>query len=346
MRIIVTGGTGNVGVAAVEQLAQLGHKMTVIGRSANQDVRGATYLQCDINDYESLEDAVRGHDAIVHLAAHGGPIGRPGREVFRVNDLGTFNVFEAAAETGIRRVVGASSINAVGYFFGDRSVPISYLPIDEEHPTLATDAYSFSKQVMESIGRYFWERDGISSVMLRLPGVIAHEKVVADHDFIASYDTSVIENLLALPEDERANELARMQQLYDRYRRTHRADKRKPTDPPHDLEAVSGLTRDEFYFMAEKVNLFTYIDELDSAQSIAKSVTAEYEGSHPLFVNAKRNTIGLPVEEVAKLYAADEPTVRPSRPGDAAIVSIDRARELIGFEPEWAITGKLARGHR
>jgi nucleoside-diphosphate-sugar epimerase len=317
--------------------------MTVIGRSANQDVPGATYVQCDINDYESLEDAVRGHDVIVHLAAHGAPIGRPGREVFRVNDLGTFNVFEAAAETGIRRVVGASSINAVGYFFGDRGVPISYLPIDEEHPTLATDAYSFSKQVMESIGRYFWERDGISSVMLRLPAVVSHEKIAADTDFYARYDAGLIERLLEMTEAERGAELERLQRLYDRHRRAHRADKREKMVLSGEVDATSGLTSDEFFFMVEKVNFFTYIDEIDSAQAIAKSVTAEYEGSHPLFVNSRRNSVGLPVEEVAKLYAPDELTVRPSRPGDDTIVSIDRARELIGFEPEWEITGKLGR---
>ncbi|MFW6291895.1 MAG: NAD-dependent epimerase/dehydratase family protein [Spirochaetota bacterium] len=346
MRIIVTGGTGNVGVAAVEQLAQLGHEMTVIGRSANQDVPGAVYRQCDISDYECLEDAVRGHDAVVHLAAHGSPVGRPGREVFRVNDLGTFNVFEAAAETGIRRVVGASSINAVGYFFGDRGVPISYLPIDEEHPSLATDAYSFSKQVMESIGRYFWERDGISSVMLRLPAVVAHERIVADVDIYAHYDASLIERLLGMPATERTAELERLQRLYDRYRREHRADKREKIIPSGEVDATSGLTSDEFFFMVEKVNFFTYIDEVDSAQAIAKSVTAEYEGSHPLFVNARRNSIGLPAEEVAKLYAPDELTVRPSRPGDDTIVSIDRARKLIGYEPEWEITGKLSRADR
>ena len=44
-------------------------------------------------------------------------------------------------------------------------------PIDEDHPTYTTDPYSFSKQVIEDIGAYFWRREGISSVFLRFPAV-------------------------------------------------------------------------------------------------------------------------------------------------------------------------------
>jgi nucleoside-diphosphate-sugar epimerase len=38
-------------------------------------------------------------------------------------------------------------------------------------PAITTDPYSFSKQIMEEIGAYFWRREGLSSVFLRLPGV-------------------------------------------------------------------------------------------------------------------------------------------------------------------------------
>ncbi|MFW5686082.1 MAG: NAD-dependent epimerase/dehydratase family protein, partial [Spirochaetota bacterium] len=108
MRVLLTGGTGNVGGAAVDRLVADGHEVTVIGRRAGLEVPGAAYLQADINDFDRLVSVMRGFDAIVHLAAHGSPFGQPGREVFRVNDLGTFNVYEAAAECGITRVVSAS----------------------------------------------------------------------------------------------------------------------------------------------------------------------------------------------------------------------------------------------
>ena len=337
MRVLLTGGTGNVGMAAVAHLVELGHDVTVIGRSADQDIPNARYVRCDINDYELLERVTKGHEAVVHLAAIPSPVDKPGHEVFRVNDLGTFNVYEAAAEAGIRRIVSASSINALGYFFGDRGFPLSYLPVDEDHPALATDAYSFSKQVMESIGGYFWERDRISSVMLRLPAVFKHERILANDDRLRHYGRDFIDRLLTLPAEERRARMGRMQEGFDRYRRAHRSDKTPRAEWWREPDAESGLTQEEFAFMRHKVNFFTYVDELDSAQSIAKGLSADYEGSHPLFINARRNSLGLPVLEMAKLYGPEDPVVRPTREGDDTIVSIDRARELIGFEPEWEI---------
>ena len=338
MRILLTGGTGNVGPATIEHLSAEGHEVLTVGRREQMDVPGGSYRQCDINDYETLLDAMRGYDAVVHLAALATPVGRPGREVFRVNDLGTFNVFEAAAECGITRVVGASSINAFGYFYGDRSFPLRYLPIDEAHPVLATDAYSFSKQVMEDIGRYFWERDRISSVMLRLPGVRRHHQVLdADGSIRKRYNGEFIRNLLGLPDAARRAEIVRLQAAYDRLRQEQRADK-TPRDEWMRLKPgkTDYLTQEELGFMLANVNFFTYLDDLDCAQAIEKGLTVDYEGSHTLFINAKRNSLGLPLEEMARLYPG-EPPVREHRRGDDTLVSIDRARDLLGFEPEWAM---------
>jgi nucleoside-diphosphate-sugar epimerase len=77
---------------------------------------------------------MRGCDQVVHLAALASPVvGRP-EEVFRVNAEGTFNVFQAAAEAGIRRVVQASSINALGLYYGVRTTDPLYFPVDEAAP--------------------------------------------------------------------------------------------------------------------------------------------------------------------------------------------------------------------
>lgn len=338
MRLLLTGGTGNVGPAVIEHLAKAGHEVLTVGRRDHVDVPAGEYRQGDINDYDSLLAHMRGRDAVVHLAALASPVGRPGREVFRVNDLGTFNVFEAAAECGITRVVGASSINALGYFYGDRSFLLDYLPVDEEHPVLATDSYSFSKQVMEEIGRYFWERDRIASVMLRLPGVRRHHQVVdADGEYAKRYNGGFIRDLLALPDAGRRSEIERMQAAYDRLRRQQRADQ---TPRERWMKLVPGetdyISQDELTFMINNVNFFTYLDDLDCARAIEKGLTGDFEGSHTLFINAHRNTIGLPLEEMAKLYPG-EPAVRDQRPGDDTLVSIDKARDLLGFEPAWVM---------
>ncbi len=332
MKVFLTGGTGNVGAAAVARLVDHGHEVTVVGRRANADVPGATYRQCDVGDYDCVTALMRGHDSVVHLAAIPNPVGNPGRAVFHSNAQGTFHVFEAAAENGISRVVAASSINALGYFFGDRGFPIPYLPVDEHTPALATDAYSFSKQVVESIGRYFWERDGISSVCLRLPGVFPHERVL-ERQQEGAHPTELITEILGQRDSEREARLARMHDAYDRYRRANRWEHRERGDewPP----LPDDLSEDELRLMHWKANLFVYLDELDSAQSIELGLTADYEGSHPLFVNARRNSVGLPVAELAKLFWPPVTEIHPQHEGDDCAVSIDRARELLGFDPEW-----------
>lgn len=177
MNILVTGGLGLVGRPLVQRLVRQGHAVKVLDRipEANADraaLGQASYACCDINDFSALRAQLRGMQAIVHLAALPHPAAGPGHEIFRINCAGSFNVYEAAAQEGIRRVVSASSINALGYNYGIKSFHIRYLPVDEAHPAYTTDPYSFSKQVLEEIGAYYWRREGISGVQLRLPGVL------------------------------------------------------------------------------------------------------------------------------------------------------------------------------
>ncbi|MFW5775738.1 MAG: NAD-dependent epimerase/dehydratase family protein [Spirochaetota bacterium] len=339
MRILLTGGTGDVGVATVRRLMDHGHDVTVLGRRPANALKpgeippeGAGYVQGDVEDYTAVRTAMTGHDTVVHLAAIRAPLGVPGRDVFRVNTSGTFNVFEAAAECGISRVVTASSINAFGYFFGDHSFPLRYLPVDEAHAGVQTDAYSFSKIVLERIGEYFWERDGISSVALRLPAVLPHD---GERDWIKNpgWFREMADEILGAGEESRLARVERMTKGYDEFRSAHRLE--YADDHLERGELPPNITKDELQFMSRQANFFTWIDEIDSAQSIELGLTAEYTGAHALYVNSRHNSLRLPVEEIAKLYWPPVPEIRPQTKGDDCVVSIDRARELIGFDPEY-----------
>ncbi len=164
MRVLVTGGTGAVGREAVKRLVAHDHDVTVIGRTPDLAIPGASYRQCDIVDFGCLTECVKGMDAIVHLAAIPNPGLDTGEAIFYVNDTGTFNVYRAAANAGIGRIVSASSINALGYNFGTKRFRLQYFPMDEAHPSYTTDPYSFSKQIMEEIGYYFWRREDLERV--------------------------------------------------------------------------------------------------------------------------------------------------------------------------------------
>ena len=165
MKILITGGAGNVGKGVVAFLVERGHQVRVIDRKIDpqQQQNSVEYAACDITNYDALREQVRGMDGIIHLAAYPYPAAAPGPEIYRVNTHGTYSVFEAAASEGIRRVTCASSINAFGFNYGIKEGPLDYFPIDEAHRTFTTDAYSFSKAITEEIAAYYWRREGISS---------------------------------------------------------------------------------------------------------------------------------------------------------------------------------------
>jgi len=83
-------------------------------------------------------------------------------------------------------------------------------------------------------------------------------------------------------------------------------------------------------------DFWAMIHDEDSAQALEKGITAEYSGSHPLFVAGAVNTAHLEAETLARIFYPD--TVRKRRlAGCEPLVSFDKARQLIGYEPEFSI---------
>jgi hypothetical protein len=103
------------------------------------------------------------------------------------------------------------------------------------------------------------------------------------------------------------------------------------------------LGEEELRFYSGFHNFWTTLDARDSAQAIEKSLVAEYDGSHPLFVNDSLNTVGVPSRDLARLFF---PEVRRlgALEGEASLVSIGLARELIDFEPEHPMAAVV--GHK
>jgi len=331
MKILVTGGIGNVGRTLVAQLVQHGHQVKVVDRHEPVEIAGAEYARCDITDFAALRVQVRGQEGIIHLAGIPHPGGVPGPEIFRINCTGTYNVYEAAALEGIKRVACASSINAFGFNFGIKSFPIRYLPIDEDHPGFTTDPYSFSKQTVEEIAAYYWRREGITSACLRLPWVFERtEALLAMAKQFLDYYRKGFADLLALPQEEREERIRQAIHMLDERRALRLSE--KPWDendhgPQDDFDP-------EMMLLFGYTDFFSLISAEDSAQAFEKALLADYTGSHALYVSAAENTTGMDAEVLARIFYP-EVTAR-SRPlvGKESLVSYDRARQLLGFKPE------------
>ena len=338
MRILVTGGTGNVGRACVQRLIEHGHQVRVVDRSPDVEIQGAQYEQCDITDFACLREHVRDMEGVIHLAAIPYPGGAPGQEVFRVNCTGTYNVYRAAADEGIDKIASASSINALGFNYGLVSFPIEYFPIDEEHPTFTTDSYSFSKQIVEQIGDYFWRREGLSSVNLRLPGVYEFTAERQDrlHHYLGLF-RDAFDRLMSLPEGERQQRVQRAVAKFD----ATRPDRSRPT-PRHEMrERWAALRADPDLGLVlggfGRSNFWASIDARDSAQAFEQGLTADYEGSHALFVNDSHNATGIDSETLVQVFFPEVSARKHPLEGTETLVSIDKARALLGFEPQHSL---------
>ncbi len=143
-QIVVTGGSGKAGRAVVHDLVEHGHEVVNVD-VVPSSIQEAPFLRADLTDLGETIEALRGADAVVHLAAIPAPRIRTVERTFEINILSTYNVFSAAAQLGLRRVVWASSETVLGLPFGGRharnlldpdAVPghhpePDYAPIDE-----------------------------------------------------------------------------------------------------------------------------------------------------------------------------------------------------------------------
>jgi nucleoside-diphosphate-sugar epimerase len=332
MKVLVTGGLGLVGKSVVERMRRDGYQLKVVDRQAEAEIEGVEYASCDITDYTALREQVRGCDSIVHLAAIPYPGGGSGPEIFRINCAGTFNVYEAAAAEGIRRVACASSINALGFNFGIKSFPLHYFPIDEEHPTHTTDAYSFSKQVLEDIAAYYWRREGITSVSFRFPWVYTPDSELREmgKTFVRQYH-KLLDGVLAKPEPERTDLMRQVVAQFDenRARRMYEKpweDRREEWEPDWNdpsLLVFFGYT-----------DFWSVVSGEDAAVAFERGLQADIEGSQVFFINEYWNMAGVEAETLAQLFYPDVTLRQRALESKECLVSIDKARRMLGFQPE------------
>lgn len=184
MRIAVTGGSGDIGTYVCDELIAQGHEVVCLDIAEPR--LQTEFRQCDLTALDTACDAVSDCEQIVHLAAIPDPFGDlPLEEVLGRNTVLSYNLFEAARRTGIRRVVYAGSESGSGFGIHEAELIPLYLPIDEEHPQWPHEAYSLSKYFGESIGANYARAFGLEVVSLRYTAVWLQRNAEAVEQMVA-----------------------------------------------------------------------------------------------------------------------------------------------------------------
>ncbi len=168
--IVVTGGSGNLGRHVVRALIDAGNEVLNLDRAPPAG-EPCEFRQCDLTRPDELDEAFKGADAVIHLAAYQAPGIVSDSETFSNNVAASYNVLRTADDRGVGRVVMASSIAAYGFTYAPRMWPPDALPLDEDYPCLPHDPYGLSKIVGERLADVIVIHSDMSVVSLRVTGV-------------------------------------------------------------------------------------------------------------------------------------------------------------------------------
>ena len=216
MQLLVTGAGGTVGTAITEHLDPDRYGFTLLDL---EPVEGpGTSVVADVRSAEEIRPHFEGQDAVMHLALTPGTGGRSGRaigwtEAFRDNLLGINNVFEAAVDAGLERILFASSNHAVG-MVEVRNRPEIYhdrgITVDHTEPHRPDSLYGLTKSYGEDLGRLAAEAHGIRFYGLRIG---ACRDAEYDHPY-GDAERGVDAGTIERDSPEYAEQVARMKGLW------------------------------------------------------------------------------------------------------------------------------------
>jgi nucleoside-diphosphate-sugar epimerase len=190
VRVAVTGGSGKLGRAVVNDLVTHGYDVVNLDQLPPREHR-APFVQVDLTDFgrvvealTAIDDKYDGVDAVVHLAAIPAPGLTGNVTTFAHNLTATYHVFQAARVAGIRRVVWASSETLLGLPMSPENPP-PYLPVDEEYPARPQTGYALAKHLEETMAAQYCRWDPtLTMIGLRFSNVMEP----ADYDRFPSFD--------------------------------------------------------------------------------------------------------------------------------------------------------------
>jgi len=196
MRVFITGGAGFIGIHLCKKLLEQNHDVTLFDNFENSSQINfisifkdtVSVISGDIKNYSLLENSMKNHDLVIHLAAK---ISIPDsiihpKSTFDTNVRGTQNVLDALYHNKIRKIISLSS--AAVY-------PDSSFKITETDSTISSSPYGISKLEMETIINRFTTEHKIQSIILRLFNVYGNGQTMEYAGVITQFKEKIVHDL-------------------------------------------------------------------------------------------------------------------------------------------------------
>ena len=160
-KLVLTGAAGRLGSYLREPLSKMADVLvsTDLVDDLGKLYDGEQYVKADLASLSDMESLLEGADMVVHFGAIGDEA--PFDAIMQSNILGAYNVWEAASRNGVKRVVYASSIHAVGMH-----PKTDFIGIDAPHRP--DTYYGLAKCFAEDLASLYWDKRNIESVCMRI----------------------------------------------------------------------------------------------------------------------------------------------------------------------------------
>ena len=160
-KLVLTGACGNLGKVLREPLSKMADELvsTDIAEAPDTLLPNESYHRADVAEMDQIAPLLEGADMVVHFGAYvdEGPF----EKLLGPNYVGAYNIWEAAHRHGLRRVIYASSIHAIG-------LEATNAGVDTDTPHRPDTFYGLAKCFAEDLGRMYWEKRGLEAVCLRI----------------------------------------------------------------------------------------------------------------------------------------------------------------------------------
>jgi uronate dehydrogenase len=160
--VLITGAAGDVGTHLRRELAgKYRLRLSDLRPLAKKD-KAEQFMQADIANMAHAKRITKGVDAIVHLGGYS--VEGPWEPIHQANIVGCYNVFEAARQNGVKRILFATSNHAVGFYRRDRTIDHRVYPRPDGR-------YGVSKAFGEMLGSLYSEKYGMEVFLMRIGNV-------------------------------------------------------------------------------------------------------------------------------------------------------------------------------